>query len=86
MKWIDPPRKTKAIGAPVKFQEEAEALSRRPGEWALIFEGRNSATTASYINAGDLAAFRPAGSFEAKSRKNPEGKFDIYARFVGSPE
>jgi hypothetical protein len=40
----------------------------------------NSYLTA--IKNGELKAYRPAGSFEATTRKNGERR-DIYARYIG---
>ncbi len=44
---------------------------------------RGDAATAAYqIRKGILAAFRPAGAYEAKSRTR-DGRYYVYARYVG---
>ena len=58
------------------------ALKARPGEWALILTGVDQ-SNATNIQTARLAAYAPAGSFEATARKSTD-KCDIYARYVGS--
>jgi hypothetical protein len=60
----------------------AERLRRMPGDWQLV--GRHSASQITRIKSGKLAAFRPAGSFDAVGRdKGARGRIDVYVRFVG---
>lgn len=61
----------------------AEDLRAHKGEWTKVDSNTSSPGLTSHINRGHLVAFRPAGDFEARSTKNPEGKYDIHARFVG---
>lgn len=64
----------------------AAALRRAAGEWARIGLYRNAATSGSVANQikrGKLAAFRPAGAFEAVSR-TVDGQHRVYARYVGT--
>lgn len=68
-----------------RHTKDARLLTARPNEWACIQERgkRGDAATAAYqIRKGILAAFRPAGSFEAKS-VTENGTFYVYARYVG---
>lgn len=65
----------------------AAKARKQPGEWTLA-KVTTSADTAyhsvHYIRSGTkLAAYRPAGSFDAKSEK-VDGSFRIFVRFVGS--
>lgn len=64
-----------------KNQDIADALRKRPGEWAHIGTGNPSRAT--NIKTATLRAFAPAGSFEAVARNLVDGKGDIYARYVG---
>lgn len=81
LKWEEPsPSRTTNRS---KWREIADQLRERPGEWALVAEGFKYSVYATYINKGRLAPFEPSGSFEGTSRKREDGKFDIYARFVG---
>jgi hypothetical protein len=59
----------------------AAELRKAPGKWARVMTGATE-PSASHIKTGRIAAYRPAGSFEATSRKNGD-KSDIYARYVG---
>lgn len=59
----------------------AEALKRNPGEWRRItgHPARNVATT--NIKHGVLAAFRPAGAYEAERRDG-----ELWLRYIGSAD
>lgn len=64
----------------------AAAMRERPGAWALIRTTQTSQaarSAANLIRNGRLAAYLPAGSFEAMSR-TVNGEFRIYARYVGA--
>lgn len=74
--WQDPPADGRS-----RWAEVANALRARPGQWALVASGASS-SLATQIRSGRRVAFRPARSFEATSRKRPDGKYDIYARAV----
>lgn len=89
LRWEEPPPSLTA-GAkrpeqPVsKWAAIARELAARPGDWAVIFEGRPSYATslASNIRYGQLTAFAPAGDFDATSRLL-NGKRIVYARYLG---
>ncbi|WP_420783049.1 hypothetical protein [Streptomyces sp. LPB2020-019-1HS] len=71
-----------------RYSETAQILKSKPMKWARILQRArrgDAATTAYQIRKGILAAFRPAGSFEAKSRTK-EGNYYVYARYVGPKE
>ena len=80
IKWQEPPPGWGARGWKSIFDQ----LRKRPGEWALVAVADHP-TTASNIKRGRYAGTKP-GEFEAASRKNAAGKYDIYARYVGDPE
>ncbi len=81
MKFQDPP---KAGNCKYDHQSIAAELKANPGRWALVFENVFSSLSVS-IKSGRLAAYRPAGSFEAlsASRNGSTNKADIYVRYVG---
>jgi hypothetical protein len=63
----------------------ADRLRETPGEWEFI--GRHAASQITRIKSGKLAAFRPAGAFQAEGRnKGARGRIDVYARYVGEPD
>ncbi|MGW0731886.1 hypothetical protein [Streptomyces sp. NPDC002851] len=66
--------------------DTAAALRERHDEWAHIANlgNLNRATNLSYrIRTGRHAAFRPAGTFEARARSVDDGTADVYARYIG---
>ena len=68
-----------------KWAAIADRLRAEPGEWEFV--GRHPASQITRIRTGKLAAFRPAGAFDAVGRNSgPRGRIDIYARFVGEPD
>lgn len=79
IKWQNPPSDQRTT---TPWTEIAKALRERPNEWALVKEG-TFASVATTIKFGTKTAFRPAGSFEARTSKAAEGKCDVYARYVG---
>jgi hypothetical protein len=84
--WEEPPADGRGQHERIApWPEIADALKARPGEWARVTEGQKATTarTLAYrINTGKFVSFRPAGAFEAVSRKQGDGTF-VYARYVG---
>ena len=85
--WEGPPASARG-GRHAKYEHLwiAEALRGRPGDWALILEDV-PATIAHQIKRGILKAYRPAGSFEARTVSVDVSKgraAKIYARYVGA--
>ncbi|MER7507985.1 hypothetical protein ABTX82_06400 [Streptomyces lavendulae] len=65
----------------------ARALRERPGDWAHISDHdlkSRAANLAYRIRQGKIRAFRPAGAFEATSRKTGEASGAVWARYVGA--
>lgn len=62
----------------------AASLRRMPDKWALVSEGERNDSLAVRIRKGQSPSFR-AGVFEASSRKQEDGTFNIYARFISKP-
>lgn len=76
--WADPPEQTVE---PV-WSELSAQLREEPGRWALL--GTQLArSTAWHIQTGRYAAFRPAGTFEARVRNTNGNRGDVYVRFLG---
>lgn len=82
IKWQEPPKP--ARGGARDWKSIFDQLRKRPGEWALVAVADHS-PTASWIKHGRYAGTKP-GEFDATSRKNAAGKFDIYARYVGGDD
>lgn len=84
-----PPRRggdNKGRGGPKVriFEVEAAELRTRPNCWAILSRCETqllAARIATKVRHGDIAAFRPAGTFEATSR-TVDGEFRVYARYV----
>jgi hypothetical protein len=84
--WEEPP------GVSRRGQEEWPAIARelrqRPGQWARVKDGvsaSNAAHVASRIRNGFFQPFRPAGTFEAVTRRTGDTKA-VYARYVGEQD
>ncbi len=68
-----------------------ESLRANPGRWAKVITATPSGGVSNTVNAirtGRMAAARPAGSFEAVSRRvgvgaDGEKLSDVYARYIG---
>lgn len=85
--FTDPPPSPRRLGGVHPWNEIADALKANPGKWALCLRGIHSSYS-SQINHGKLAAFTPAGAFEARSVAQPQttdGKktHDLYIRYLG---
>ncbi|CAM5306813.1 hypothetical protein [Streptomyces abikoensis] len=69
--------------------DTAQALRDRRGEWARIQQHAalsRASSQAHRIRTGKLTAFRPAGAFEARARKDKDtGESSVWARYVGLP-
>lgn len=79
LEWADPPSK-----GSVDWTLVASELRARPGEWAIV--DRNATVArGTAIKKGRIEAFQPAGSFEATMRGNGDGRYTVYARYVGHP-
>jgi hypothetical protein len=80
--WEAPPPSQPRKGgrSATAWQEHAQLLRSRPGEWARIADRDNSAVAksmASQIRLGIIPAFEPIGAFEATHRGGR-----VYARYV----
>ncbi|MBA2951458.1 hypothetical protein [Streptomyces himalayensis] len=87
IRWEEPPRvHSYPGGGRGRHAEIAAQLKERPGEWAKVLTFASSETARSMAYsiryAARLAAYRPAGAFEAVSRK-VDGETCVYARYVG---
>lgn len=66
------------------YADIADKLRADPGNWYRIFDFPAGEKTSfgHHVRRGRLAAFRPAGAFEAVQRFS-EGRNVVYARYVG---
>lgn len=81
----DPPSKPRLAAPPGHHAKVAAELKEHPGEWArigLYGSPSSAAAMAQGIRKGQLAAYRPAGAFEAVSR-TVKNEYRVYARFTG---
>lgn len=71
-----------------KHAANARQLRARPGAWAVIgvYDKAGTAGSIAYaVKNGTMGPYRPAGTFEAASRK-VDGEYRCYARYVGEAE
>lgn len=93
--WEDPAGKGALRSRYEKaWEAEADALRAQPGRWGIVTvkdpaagiiagHGTSGYVMATNIRNGRLAAFRPAGTFEATGRRQADGTVKVYARYVG---
>lgn len=91
IRWEDPPPRNRVAGpgrskgfAQRNWEVIGEALTRRPGEWAVIVTvptASTAGTIALAIRRGRYTRMGP-GPFEAVGRL-VDGEHRVYARFVG---
>lgn len=86
LRWEEPPP-TRLRRDRIERDHDAIALAlrERPGEWAAIATGSVQTGLVTQIRTGFVAAYRPAGSFEAV-RRTVDGRPTVYARYLGEPE
>lgn len=88
LRWEAPPERhgNAAPAKPLKYQAAADQLRAKPGEWAVLAEGKTPSSAgglAARIRRG-VGAFAPAGSFEARQIGPASGSVSkVYARYVG---
>lgn len=96
MKWEDPPDSGNRWRGPA-YAKEAADLKAHPLQWGIVrsypadhAHDYKARSTAHEIKKGKYIAFRPAGAFDAVSRKgvDDDGKevVNVYARYLGEPE
>ena len=85
--FTDPPLRNGYTQHP--WADIATQLKARPGEWALCLRGVHVQATS--INTGAVNAFKPAGTFKARTvsdgGKDANGRktYDLYIMYVGEP-
>lgn len=65
---------------PTFWERAAEALRQTPGQWRRLTGLPTETVATTNITRGVLAAFRPAGSFEAVRRDG-----DLFVIYLGDP-
>lgn len=81
----EPPIRQQKTERRSRHQQIAIKLRKRPGEWARINTyktGASMSSTAYHIRHANIAAYTPAGSFEAIGR-TVDGKHSVWARYTG---
>lgn len=84
IKWAEPPPKR---NSGYDWPTIAKKMRRRPGEWALIFQG-DKTSIVNALRAGSIRVLSPELGFEYRTANNKAGSprtCDLYARFV-TPE
>ncbi len=87
IRWENPPATTRrGVGRPRDhtWNQVAEQLRARPGQWAVVEDDMpaNRTAIANHIRQGAILAFAPSGTYDATSRSK-QGRVTIYARYVG---
>lgn len=79
--WVDEP--PPATGRQREYAWFAQQLRDNPGKWGIL-PGKRRGGYSTSINEGKFAAFRPAGAFEAVTRRPLESNEPTtYVRYVG---
>lgn len=79
--WEAPPSVRGGRSTSKAHAQIAEQLKSKPGEWAKVSSGAKNDGLASSIRRSTGANFRD-GKYEARSVKQENGSFDIFARFI----
>lgn len=84
IEWSDPPKhRGGGRKASEQFTPIAQALKENKGRWAKIVDGSRNTSLVAQIKQGKIAAFEPAGAFEATGRRSDDGDLAVWARYVG---
>lgn len=86
--WLSEPPEDlcERSSARVAHEDFAGLLRTRPGQWRRWRECRtrkNAMDVARRVRAGRLAAFHPAGAYDARAVENPVGVHGVYVSYVG---
>jgi hypothetical protein len=76
--WCDPPTDGRGDRGDIPHELIAFKLRKQPGRWAKVI-GSVNPSKVSEIRSGAFAAYRPAGTFEAVSRRG-----SMWVRYVGN--
>lgn len=91
IKWAAPPGRTNRGTNVSAFEDRwttvAAELRKHPYTWALIMENAGAAAgkLVTTIKRG-REPFEPKDAFEATTHKQPDGTYNVYARYVPSKE
>lgn len=83
--WEAPPGISRRGGPRPKHSAFFAALRERPGEWAIFTSNAHHPSVLTGVKRGKYAT-TIEGEFDATSRKNPDGTFTVYVRYVGKPK
>lgn len=95
LRWEEPPDRKRQAGR-VDWSVVADDLKAHQGQWAAIYEAKESPHSpapsetelrrarglATSIKAANVICFRPQGSFEAVTRMT-DTSVTVYARYIG---
>ncbi|MCA1569342.1 MAG: hypothetical protein LC798_03260 [Chloroflexi bacterium] len=82
--WEEPPPRN---GRGPKLADQLIPLIDHPKRWALIAtRASGGAAGAAAFNINRRRMMLPAGQWEARSAKRPDGTYGIYARYMGEDE
>lgn len=91
MKWEDPPESGGFEKKKNVYMEEAAELRSHPGEWGVVdtfprSRDAHARSVSNNITKGKYVAFRPAGAFDAVSRKGTDDDgtpvVKVYGRYL----
>lgn len=87
IQWANPPANAVAGGEKrTKWGSVAGTLKTSPDSWGIVAHRPNRSSAVQLTNtiaAGKRREFKPAGSFEAAYAEENDGRYAVYARFVG---
>lgn len=81
----NPPVRQQRTVKKTRHEQITAKLRKRPGEWARIGtygSGASMSSTAYHIRHAGIAAYTPAGAYEATGR-TVDGKHAVWARYIG---
>lgn len=81
IRWEKPPPRSRQL---IDWREVARLLRSRPGEWAVVYEGKSRQAAngqMSQLRAGKRLPMLPVADFEYECREKT-----VYARYVGHGE
>lgn len=86
--WQDPPPPGGAAGRTALWPQRLAPFMANPGKWGIVHTYSNASTASSLKKKFREGVLRvpdgtAAADFEFVGRKNDDGKFDVYCRYLG---
>ena len=79
--WEEPPAQRGGRAVSERHAVIADALKKKPGEWAKVGQSETNDGLATAIRKSKAVSFRD-GVYEARSVKTGEKSYDIFARYI----